>query len=151
MNIPDNVRIGGVNYMVLRGSVPTGIKVKSLYGSIDFHNTEINIDFDLSDQAAEESFIHSVTIGIMHHAGINVDLNDDIARYMAYVLYQVIKDNPNMFIDENMGCGETQDGITENIISCTDQGPFTIPLEDKKEPEEKKPSRDSALCQLPTT
>lgn len=94
--IPKTVIIGGIVYNVaevLRLLDDDGIK--KLNGNINYTNTKINIESEMSDQRKMNTLWHEVIHGIFDHAGLEVD--EKIVEVAANGICGFVQENPEMF------------------------------------------------------
>lgn len=94
MNIPDSVRIGGVEYAV--GYVENLRHGSDIaYGHIDFENCRIELSS--TDGVAHEKrcliLWHEILHGICEHAGLEVKNEEVVVDTLAKGIYQVLQDN----------------------------------------------------------
>lgn len=100
MNIPQNVKVAGKNYAVICEEKTIVLDGKQLYGMVDYGNQEICIDSSLQkEDGQKETVIHEVLHAIARDREINFGDADEelLINQFAKGLYQLIKDNPDMF------------------------------------------------------
>lgn len=100
MNIPKKVIISGVEYDVIFEDKPLFCNNQRAYAHIDFDNKEISIDGGIQDsQGCNQSLLHEIIHGIVYDRELDFKNDDEetIVDQISKGLYQVIKDNPNMF------------------------------------------------------
>lgn len=92
MNIPESIKVGGINYKVeFVEHIPneeTGIQI----GECDYFQATIKILDSLCVEKQEQTFIHELTHAIAYEAGID-EQDEDLINRFALVAYQVVKDN----------------------------------------------------------
>lgn len=100
MKIPGIVKIGykAYNVNIVDKEVVDGNKV--CYGNIEYDNGNINISSLYSEDQQKCTFIHECLHGIDEIMETNLD--EEQVRKLAKGIYQLIKDNPNMFILEGV-------------------------------------------------
>lgn len=94
MKIPDKIKIGYKDYTVeLLNALDDGAIL--LYGRIDYHKEIIELQKTYTHNQKCCTLIHEVIHGVDEMNGIGLKENQVIK--LAKGLYQVIKDNPEMF------------------------------------------------------
>lgn len=100
MRIPEKVRIGGIDYSIL--SVPNlrdGEKL--LYGHILYDTSEIHLSETDAKEHQRRCVVlwHEMLHGIARHAELDFSTagEETIITVLARGIYQVLKDNPDMF------------------------------------------------------
>ena len=100
MNIPDKIIISGMEYEIILTDEPIFRDNLRAYGHIDFENKKILIDKNLRDKQGHiQTLIHEIIHGIVYDRELNLrsDGEETIVDQLSKGLYQVIKDNPDMF------------------------------------------------------
>lgn len=101
MIIPEVVRIGSCDYSVEftdRDLVANG---RESLAVIEYNNHKIEISNKLGDiQTQELSFLHEMFHGILRDRAIEVEEEEFIVDELAKAMHQIIRDNPEMFLDE---------------------------------------------------
>lgn len=99
MQIPNEVKIGGLNFKVVSSDETIILNARQCKGMIDYEFHTIKIDNTLQDvQGQEQTFLHEVLHGIIYDRKIDLqDDEEDIVDDIAIGLHQVIKDNPHIF------------------------------------------------------
>lgn len=93
MNIPDKVKIGGQTYRVrYDAKMPTKRGHK---GECDPMDNEITLDPLMIKSQQEQTFIHEILEAINFEYPVNLEHTQ--IELLDAVLYQVIKDNPEIF------------------------------------------------------
>lgn len=98
MDIPDKVRIGGVDFCVT--SIPRLLSDDDtlLCGQIAHRNSTIQINSDISPDMQCISMLHEILHGISAHARLELgEQEETIVDVFARGIYQVLQDNPDMF------------------------------------------------------
>jgi len=104
MIIPEVVRIGSCDYEVILTDKVTLKESHQCYGHIDWEHHVIEIDKTLQDvQGLEHTFLHELVHGIVYERSLDLENSDEetIADELAKGLHQVIRDNPEMFLDDS--------------------------------------------------
>ena len=100
MNIPDKVRIGGVDYRVsIEPYVRGGDRI--LYGDINYNANVIRIS-DTDTPGHQKRCIvlwHEILHGIAEHAhaDLSAATEEEAINVLAKGVYQVLQDNPQLF------------------------------------------------------
>lgn len=97
-NIPDKIIICGIVYDVrlIECDEPIdGLTKKEFIGKINHESCIIFIDKNLNKQAMFQTFLHEISHGIEYRYCMKTE-EDDIDRF-AHGMYEIIKDNPNLF------------------------------------------------------
>lgn len=94
MNIPDKVKIGGVNYKVIRCNDPSE-EDSRVDGQILYHKQEIRLKTDMSKEYEELVFLHETIYGIFEY--ICFEQDENMVIRLSNALHGFIKDNPNLF------------------------------------------------------
>ena len=99
MTIPKRVRIGGIDYTIKH--VPRLVSADGdlCNGLFDSNRSviELNSENDLSQGRIEQVLIHEILHGIVFTTGLNLEDEEITVNVLAKGLYQVIKDNPQLF------------------------------------------------------
>lgn len=95
MKIPDNVRVGGVDYAVKFQDRIISEERHALIGQIHYDTSEILIEPNVQDeQGQQRTLLHKIFHAIERHYGMELD-EDDIDRF-ACGWYMVLMDNPEL-------------------------------------------------------
>ena len=101
MIIPEVIRIGSCDYEVEFTKEYIVVDRLQCKAAIDYDNHIINIDSKIGDiQSQEQSFLHEVFHGILRDRAIEVQDEEFVVDELAKGLHQIIRDNPEMFLDE---------------------------------------------------
>lgn len=127
MEIPNKVIIGSVDYEVIIKDETIVLDAVQCKGKIDYDYHEINIDSSVQDkQGQEQTFLHELIHGIVRERNLDFKNADDetIVDGLAIGLHQVIRDNPEIFINYikvgDIECGSiTTNEIIEKIAEVT--------------------------------
>lgn len=122
MNIPETITISGVEYQVIVSDKPIFLNNLRAYGEIDYDKKEINIDETLQDKQGQlQTFLHEILHGIVYDRELDFknDEEETIVDQLAKGLYQVLKDNPGIFIGEKER--ELIQNITVNMPEATEK------------------------------
>ncbi|EGO5453284.1 TPA: hypothetical protein ACHV3V_003115 [Listeria monocytogenes] len=93
MTIPEQVKIGAINYKVQEKEVVDNDL--NNWGACVFHDNHIEVLAGLSDERKEQTLIHEILHAIFYEAGFE-EQDEDLINRAGIVLYQVLKDN-NLF------------------------------------------------------
>jgi hypothetical protein len=96
MNIPDKVKIGGLEYTVLKNTRPCKNNV-NVDGEIIYDTGTIQLRQGLEESADYSHFvlIHEIMHGIFDH--MCIEQNEELIGKISKGLHMVIKDNPDLF------------------------------------------------------
>ncbi len=97
MVIKDKIKIGAMIYDVIRSKEVVLLDNQVCNGVIDHENLVIKIAEDRCEQRKEETFIHELLHGIIRERNLILEDEEMIVEEISKGLYQVIKDNPDMF------------------------------------------------------
>lgn len=101
MIIPEVVRIGSCDYSVEFTDRDIVVNHQESYALIDYNNHVIEISSKLGDvQTQELSFLHELFHGILKERAIEVENEEFVVDELAKALHQIIRDNPEIFLDE---------------------------------------------------
>jgi hypothetical protein len=97
VKIPDNVRIGGVDYAVkYEERLNNGSQLA--YGHIDYDKAVIRIDSSLKEHQGKcQTLLHEILHGVAKLFELEVETDEDTIDKLAKGLYMVISDNPTLF------------------------------------------------------
>jgi hypothetical protein len=98
MQIPEKVKIGWREYMIEPGEHRTGDGGGDLYGEITYEENKIYVWDKLSHDNQCVTLLHEIIHGIFYLSGRKENRNDEpLIEAISENLYQVIKENPDMF------------------------------------------------------
>jgi len=99
MNIPNKVRIGGIDYKVIHKPNPVSGENAVCYGVFDSERCEIqlNSERDMHPDRMCITFLHELLHGAIFGCGIEYEDEEKMVTTMARNLFQIIKDNPRIF------------------------------------------------------
>lgn len=100
MKIPNSVRIGGVEYEVQTSEI-VRIGTELCYGSISYPDTTILIS-ETDGGGHQHQCItlwHEILHGILNHACLKVENEEEIVEVLSKGIYQVLQDNGRRFFD----------------------------------------------------
>ena len=99
MNIPNTVKIDGMEYKIIKCDTPiVDDDSKVLQGDIFYRKCEIRIDDRLNPQTSEMTLMHEIVHGIMHERNINMETPlETFVDELAKGFYNLLNDNPDMF------------------------------------------------------
>lgn len=98
MNIPETVRIHGIDYSITKENIITS-DGKELYGEIRYDKASIGLSKSACQdkQIMEVTLIHEILHGIRQASGMEIGDEEEIVDMFARGIYQVIKDNASLF------------------------------------------------------
>lgn len=97
MEIKDKVKIGAMEYEVIKTDKPILLDNEVCNGIIDYYYLFIEISNNRAIQKQEETFIHEILHGIIHERNLILEDEEMIVEEISKGLYQVIKDNKEIF------------------------------------------------------
>lgn len=97
MNIPDKVKIGWRNYAIQLDEHRTGANGGDLYGEIKYEQNIIYLYDKLEHDEQAVTLLHEIIHGILYMMGSELRDNEMLITGLSENLYQVIKDNPEIF------------------------------------------------------
>jgi Zn-dependent peptidase ImmA (M78 family) len=99
MQIPNKVRIGGIDYKVKKKPNPSDGNNNLCYGVFDSEHCiiELNSEREMHPDRLNQTFLHELLHGAIHGSAIESDDEESIVAAMARGLYQIICDNPKIF------------------------------------------------------
>lgn len=109
MEIPNRVKIGYKDYKVNKVEDNVIVNDSTCYGKIDFDKDSIDISALYSEEQQKCTFIHECLHGIDEN--VETDLTEDQIRKIGKGLYDFIKSNPNIFIDNETDKSENDSTI----------------------------------------
>lgn len=122
MEIPNKVKIGGIEYIVNKNTRPCKNDM-NVDGEIiyDMGTIELREGSGECKDYQDMVFIHEVMHGIFHHMCIEQD--EELIKKISMGLHQVIRDNPGIFINDrnliefetNIQAGNFSNKIIEEI------------------------------------
>jgi len=89
--MPDNIKIGGIKYKIL----PVDSKISESYGKVIFESATIHLDETLVSDMALVTLLHEVFEVINEENELK--LEHRAIQTLATQLFQVLKDNPEVF------------------------------------------------------
>ncbi len=97
MNIPYEIKVGGITYTVVFTERPSESN-HNVDGNVIFDKQIIRLKTNMAPEYTEVVFIHELIHIITNHASIDFGKNDEtITDSMAHVLHQILKDNDLSF------------------------------------------------------
>lgn len=99
MNIPETVKIGWRNYVITQGEHRAGNNGGDLYGEILYEERKIYLYGKADEDEKSVTLLHEIAHGILYNMGSELRGNENFVTAFTENLYQVMKDNPNMFKD----------------------------------------------------
>jgi len=98
IHLPQSVIVAGIKYDVAikpNAEMLTEEEDHTLLGECNYFDNHIHVNEIACDQRKEQVFIHELTHAIFFEAGIE-EQDEDMINRVGKVLYQVMKDNPNL-------------------------------------------------------
>jgi hypothetical protein len=89
--ISDDIKIGGVRYKI----IPVDSKISDSYGKVIFESASIHLDETLCPEMANATLLHEV-IEVINEEN-ELKLEHRAIQTLATQLFQVLKDNPDVF------------------------------------------------------
>jgi hypothetical protein len=100
MKIPESIRIAGVEYeVVLVPNLMNG--ALAAYGHIDFENSRIALSDTFGTEHQKRCMIlwHEILHGLLNHACLKLENEEDVVEVLSKGIYQVLQDNGGRFFD----------------------------------------------------
>lgn len=97
MVIKDKIKIGSMEYEVVKTDKPILLDDQACNGIIDYEKLFIGISTNRAEQKQEETFIHEILHGIINDRNLILEDEEMVVEEISKGLYQVIKDNPEVF------------------------------------------------------
>ena len=97
LNIPETVKIGWRNYTITQSEHRTGDGGGNLLGEITYEKRQIFLYDKLDEDEKSVTLLHEIAHGILFNMGSELRTDENFITAFTENLYQVIKDNPNMF------------------------------------------------------
>lgn len=91
-----DVKIGPMTYEVKIVEHLLGCDGKKLDGQITYSKPTIELDSELSFDMQRQVLLHEIIHGILTHAGRHEEVSEDVIDAIAYGVFGVIKDNPEI-------------------------------------------------------
>ena len=105
MNIPDKIRIQGLEYRVEWVPVLSD-GINRLLGEIRHTELRIRLDAEQNQQRAAVTLWHEIVHAVIEQSGLNLgDMEERVADTMAFAVYQILEDNVGRLWPE-VGGGE---------------------------------------------
>lgn len=100
MKLPESVRIGGVEYVVIDNVPALNDGQNLLLGQINYHENTIKLsDVAQGHQTKCITLWHEILHGIRNHAGLEIENEEDVVDMFARGIYQVLQDNGARLFD----------------------------------------------------
>ena len=101
INIPEKVRIGSIDYEVIKSS-PICEEGQQLWGKIAFDESTISLDDKIQgQQCLEVTFLHELVHGMLYSVNSEHTLDETLIDELSKALHQVIRDNPSIFMNDS--------------------------------------------------
>ena len=100
MNIPESIRIGGVEYAVTREPF-LSLDGRELCGMIDYLQGVIALSDNVGMSHDKECLTlwHEIFHGIAHHFDLDLEDEENVVELFARGVYQVLQDNGGRLFD----------------------------------------------------
>ena len=98
MQIPETLRIQGVDYQILAS--PQGLLVEEfVFGLVEFEKARIRITTEgVDEQIQKITLLHEVFLIILDNFGIDTGESEEfVVDSLARGMYQILEDNPELF------------------------------------------------------
>ena len=99
MNIPEEVKIGWRNYVIEQDEHRAGDNGGDLYGEISYEKRKIFLYDKMDEDEKRVTLLHKIMHGILYNIGSVLRTDENFITAFTENLYQVMKDNPDMFKD----------------------------------------------------
>jgi len=94
MTVPKTVKIMGITYEICQVDKLMDHNQVKLNGNIDYSNSKISIDSELSDQIKIVTIWHEVIHGLLSQA--NIEHDEKLVEFLGYGITGFLADNPEM-------------------------------------------------------
>ena len=100
MKIPESIRIGGIEYAVVREPF-LSLEGHELCGMIDYQQNVIALSdrVDMSHERECLTLWHEIFHGIVNHFGLELENEEQVVEMFARGVYQVLQDNGGRLFD----------------------------------------------------
>ena len=100
MKIPESVRIGGVEYAIEEVEIAR-LGPNLCYGTIDYTGSTIQLSTmdDASHQHKCITLWHEILHGLLEHACVHLENEEEVVDVLGKGVYQVLQDNGGRFFD----------------------------------------------------
>ncbi|EKN67477.1 phage protein [Schinkia azotoformans LMG 9581] len=95
LSIPNKIKVAGIVYTVEEKDVVIIDDCAGYVGLYNYKDTRIEILKDMTLQRKQETLVHEVLHAVLFEFGLK-DHDEELVERAAQVLYQVLKDNPNL-------------------------------------------------------
>lgn len=105
MNIPESIRIGGVEYAVTREPF-LSLDGRELCGMIDYQQGVIALSDNVAMSHDKECLTlwHEIFHGIAHHFDLDLEDEENVVELFARGVYQVLQDNSGRLFNLREDC-----------------------------------------------
>ena len=105
MNIPESIRIGGVEYGIVFEPFLSDESGHELMGQIRYQKGEIALseNLEMCHDVTCITLLHEVLHGIARHFDLEVEEKESVIDAFARGLYQILQDNDNRLFDLKEG------------------------------------------------
>jgi len=100
MRVPKKVRVNGVDYPIEITKDPILVEHRECLGAVTYykHIIQIKKGDDVDEQQRCETLLHEIIHVILDDREIDFEDDESIAEQFARAWYQIIEDNPTMFL-----------------------------------------------------
>ena len=114
MNIPDKIRIQGLEYRVEWVPVLSD-GINRLLGEIRHTELRIRLDAEQNQQRAAVTLWHEIVHAVIEQSGLNLgDMEERVADTMAFAVYQILEDNVGRLWPEAGGAAAAGETIPQS-------------------------------------
>lgn len=112
MNIPESVRIGGMEYAVIREPFLSNENGHELLGQIRYQQGVIALseNVEMCHDAACMTLLHEILHGLARHFDLEIENEETVVDAFARGLFQVLQDNGDRLFDVKEGCDVAETG-----------------------------------------
>ena len=92
----DKIKIGAIQHTVAYAENPTSSNGTPIDGQIDHGTAEITIKANMGRQIQVQTILHEIIHAIEVQTGRRHELKEPIIDALAFGIYQVLRDNPQL-------------------------------------------------------
>ena len=119
MNIPESIRIGGVEYAIVNEPFLSDETGHELMGQIRYQQGVIALseNVEMCHDAACMTLWHEILHGLARHFALEIENEEAVVDAFARGLFQVLQDNADRLFDRKEGCdvAETVTRIDDTV------------------------------------
>ena len=106
MNIPESIRIGGMEYAVIREPFLSNENRHELMGQIRYQQGVIALseNVEMCHDAACMTLLHEILHGLARHFDLEIENEETVVDAFARGLFQVLQDNGDRLFDVKEDC-----------------------------------------------